>query len=88
MIASHVRAAQTESAGADGFLQRFSLMVWPDLKEDWKDIDRPIDGKAEEEAKVQAVRDHPAWARTTSVASHAFPQTERLADEGSTTTVI
>lgn len=50
VIASHVRAAQTESAGADGFLQRFSLMVWPDLKEDWKDIDRPIDGQAEDEA--------------------------------------
>ncbi|MBL9178632.1 MAG: DUF3987 domain-containing protein [Verrucomicrobiaceae bacterium] len=50
VIASHIRAAQSESAGADGFLQRFSLMVWPDVKADWRDIDRPLDHGAESNA--------------------------------------
>jgi len=50
VIASHIRAAQIESAGADGFLQRFSLMVWPEVKADWQDIDRPLNQNAEAEA--------------------------------------
>lgn len=50
VIASHVRAANSDSAGADGFLQRFSLMVWPDISPDWRDVDRPIDQKAEADA--------------------------------------
>ena len=43
VIASHIRAAQGHSAGADGFLQRFSLMVWPDVNPRWQDIDEPLD---------------------------------------------
>ncbi len=50
VIASHVRAANGTSAGADGFLQRFSLMVWPDMPAQWHNIDRRLDHKAEEEA--------------------------------------
>jgi hypothetical protein len=50
VIAAHVRAANGHSEGADGFLQRFSLMVWPDVSPNWQDIDRPLDRKAEEEA--------------------------------------
>jgi hypothetical protein len=42
VIASHVRAANGHSAGADGFLQRFSLMVWPDVNPHWQDVDRPL----------------------------------------------
>ncbi len=51
VIASHVRAASSHSAGADGFLQRFSLMVWPDVKSHWQDIDRPLDREAEWDAE-------------------------------------
>ena len=50
VIASHVRAANSDSAGADGFLQRFSLAVWPDIPPHWRDVDRPLDHKAEEDA--------------------------------------
>ncbi len=50
VIASHVRAANGNSEGADGFLQRFSLMVYPDLPKDWKNVDRPLDRAAEDEA--------------------------------------
>lgn len=50
VIAAHVRAANGHSEGADGFLQRFSLMVWPDVNPNWQNIDRPLDRKAEEEA--------------------------------------
>lgn len=50
VIASHVRAANGHTAGADGFLQRFSLMVWPDVNKHWEDIDRPLDAEAEWEA--------------------------------------
>jgi len=51
VIASHVRAASGHTAGADGFLQRFSLMVWPDVKSEWQDIDRPLDREAEWDAE-------------------------------------
>lgn len=50
VIAAHVRAANGHSQGADGFLQRFNLMVWPDVNPNWQDIDRPLDRKAEEDA--------------------------------------
>ncbi len=50
VIATHVRAANGHTAGADGFLQRFSLMVWPDVSRHWEDIDRPLDAEAEWEA--------------------------------------
>jgi hypothetical protein len=50
VIAAHVRAANGHSAGADGFLQRFSLMVWPDVNPHWEDIDRPLDRSAQFEA--------------------------------------
>ncbi len=50
VIAAHVRAANGHSAGADGFLQRFSLMVWPDVNPNWENIDRPLDHSAEFDA--------------------------------------
>lgn len=52
VIAHHVLAANGTSAGADGFMQRFSLMVWPDINPRWKDIDRPLDQQAEETASA------------------------------------
>ena len=50
VIAHHVLAANGTGEGADGFMQRFSLMVWPDINPSWKDIDRPLDQQAEETA--------------------------------------
>ena len=51
VIAAHVRAANGHSAGADGFLQRFSLMVWPDVSRSWEDVDRELDRSAEFDAE-------------------------------------
>lgn len=52
VLASYVRETQRSGAGDDGLLQRFSLMVYPDLTEEWKNIDRKPDQEARE-----AVRD-------------------------------
>ena len=40
VLADYVRQATGSGAGADGLLQRFSLMVYPDISPDWEDIDR------------------------------------------------
>jgi hypothetical protein len=55
VIAPYIRAALNEGRGADGFLQRFQFMVWPDLPKNWKLVDRKRDAKLCEEA-FQAYR--------------------------------
>lgn len=39
-IADYLRHAVRGTAGDDGLMQRFSLLVWPDHRGDWKDVDR------------------------------------------------
>jgi hypothetical protein len=41
VLAEFVRSAQTGGAGDDGLIQRFSLMVWPDARSEWYDVDKP-----------------------------------------------
>ena len=36
----HIRAALKSGEGADGFLQRFQLLVYPDVPVDWRNVDR------------------------------------------------
>ena len=67
VIASSIRAANGNEAGSDGFLQRFSLMVWPDMPEDWKAIDRPLCEEAQEAA-------HRVFAEFEHRTSHDFLQ--------------
>jgi hypothetical protein len=40
-------------SGDDGMLQRFQLAVWPDVRPDWRNIDRPPDREARD--AVQAI---------------------------------
>jgi putative DNA primase/helicase len=40
-------------SGDDGLLQRFQLAVWPDVRPDWRNVDRPPDGEARD--AVQAI---------------------------------
>ncbi len=47
-----MRSTIKGGAGDDGFLQRFSMMVWPDVKSDWELIDG-INIKAEEAEVIQ-----------------------------------
>ena len=41
VLAEFVRNAQAGGAGDDGFMQRFGLMVWPDARAEWCDVDKP-----------------------------------------------
>lgn len=40
VLSQYVRDAVGGGAGADGLLQRFSLMVYPDISKNWKEVDR------------------------------------------------
>lgn len=55
-LAQYVRSTIKGGAGDDGFLQRFSMMVWPDVKSDWELVDG-LDIKAEE-AEVIRIFEH------------------------------
>ena len=46
VLAEYVRQAMGGGAGADGLLQRFGLMVYPDISPDWKEVDRHPDSEA------------------------------------------
>jgi putative DNA primase/helicase len=46
VLAEYVRQATGGGAGADGLLQRFGLMVYPDISPDWKEVDRYPDSTA------------------------------------------
>jgi putative DNA primase/helicase len=39
-IRSYVAEALADGDGADGFLQRFQLLLWPDVSEEWQRVDR------------------------------------------------
>jgi putative DNA primase/helicase len=41
VLAELVRGAQAGGAAEDGLIQRFQLMVWPDSRPDWRDVDKP-----------------------------------------------
>ena len=46
VLAEYVRQATGGGAGADGLLQRFGLMVYPDISPMWKEVDRFPDAVA------------------------------------------
>jgi putative DNA primase/helicase len=46
-LQTYVRQAVRGGNGSDGLLQRFALMVWPDIgREPWQDVDRQPDNEA------------------------------------------
>jgi hypothetical protein len=49
-LAPYVREATAEGEGADGFLQRMQLLVYPDPLPDWQYVDRSPDRMAEKRA--------------------------------------
>lgn len=49
-LGSYVSQAASGGGGDDGFLQRFQLLVWPDVKKQWENVDRPPDLNAREQA--------------------------------------
>jgi putative DNA primase/helicase len=48
VLAEYVRQATSGGAGADGLLQRFGLMVYPDISPHWTDVDRHPDKDAKQ----------------------------------------
>ena len=59
VLAEYVRQATGGGAGADGLLQRFGLMVYPDVSPDWKEVDRYPDSAARNAVNELAERlDH------------------------------
>lgn len=56
VLAEYVRQATSGGAGADGLLQRFGLMVYPDISPKWKEMDRYPDSTAREAVNMLAGR--------------------------------
>jgi putative DNA primase/helicase len=56
ILAEYVRGATSGGAGADGLLQRFGLMVYPDINPAWKEVDRYPDSAARESVRQLAER--------------------------------
>jgi tetratricopeptide (TPR) repeat protein len=49
-LLEYVEDAEENRAGADGLLQRFQILVWPDISKTWQHVDRPADEDAQENA--------------------------------------
>jgi hypothetical protein len=49
-LAYYLRAALEGGVGDDGLIQRFQLLVWPDVPPEWKNVDRWPDGEARQKA--------------------------------------
>ena len=49
-LAQYVHQATSGGEGDDGLLQRFQLLVWPDVPKTWEKIDRIPDATAKEQA--------------------------------------
>lgn len=56
VLAEYVRQATGGGAGADGLLQRFGLMVYPDISPNWKEVDRYPDTEARDAVNQLAER--------------------------------
>ncbi len=52
VIGGYMHAAATGGAGADGLMQRFQMLVWPDDPHDWKNVDRWQDTAARNQASA------------------------------------
>jgi Protein of unknown function (DUF3987) len=39
-LAHYLRAALEGESGDDGFMQRFQMLVWPDIPQQWRNVDR------------------------------------------------
>jgi putative DNA primase/helicase len=57
-ISDYVRRSNAGGAGGDGLIQRFGLLVWPDVSTGWRNVDKYPDSTARE--KVYQVFDRAA----------------------------
>jgi Protein of unknown function (DUF3987) len=54
-LREYLADAVTGGSGDDGFMQRFQLLVWPDVQPNWEEIDRLPDSRAE--GRVEQILD-------------------------------
>lgn len=47
----YLRHAVEHGSGDDGFIQRFQLLVWPDVSRDWRNVDREPDYEGKEDVE-------------------------------------
>ena len=77
-LRQYLADAVTGGAGDDGFVQRFQILVWPDVGPSWEDIDRLPDTRAER--RVEEILDRlllispedPFRARFSAAAQELF----------------
>lgn len=50
-LSQYLRGAAREGAGDDGLIQRFQLLVWPDISRAWQNVDRWPDSAARARAR-------------------------------------
>ena len=55
-LRAYVADALEGGAGDDGLLQRFGLMVWPDIPQHWRDVDQDPNKEAAEVARAVFMR--------------------------------
>ena len=51
MLPRYVRGTLRGGGGDDGLLQRFGMMVYPDISPEWKNVDRQPDAEARGEVR-------------------------------------
>ncbi len=49
-ISRYLTTATRGGPNDDGLIQRFGLLVWPDVNPDWRDVDRPLNSAAKRKA--------------------------------------
>jgi hypothetical protein len=49
-LGHYLRSAMQGGEGDDGLLQRFQLLVWPDITKAWRNVDRWPDGESKRQA--------------------------------------
>jgi putative DNA primase/helicase len=55
-LSEYLRGALSNGLGDDGLIQRFQLLVWPDIPRDWRNVDRWPNRSAKETAYSAFVR--------------------------------
>lgn len=71
ILQAYIREAVRGGIGADGLLQRFGLLVWPDDSREWRNVDRWPDTAAKQEA-------FDLFARLDALEPDTDPETGRI----------
>jgi hypothetical protein len=80
-LRAYVAEALAEGRGADGLLQRFQLLAWPDFANEWHNVDRRPDVEARHRARqvFEAVVQLPESAEIPAV--HFAPAAQEVFDD-------